>query len=52
MATYKVISNNELVGVGKGGTITDAQLEGWDIPHLLKTGILDEVPTKPSKEKE
>lgn len=55
MATYKIISDNELAGVGQGGTITDAQLEGWDVPHLVKTGILEEVssaaPT-PKKEKE
>jgi len=43
MATYKVISENELVGVGQGGTLTDVQLEGWDVPHLVKTGILEEV---------
>lgn len=55
MATYKIISDNELVGVGQGGTLTDVQLEGWDVPHLVKTGILEEVssdaPT-PKKEKE
>ena len=43
MATYKIISDNELAGVGQGGTITDSQLEGWDVPHLIKTGILEEV---------
>lgn len=43
MATYKVISENELAGVSQGGTLTDAQLEGWDVPHLVKTGILEEV---------
>lgn len=43
MATYKIISDNELAGVGKGGTITDSQLEGWDVPHLVKTGILEEI---------
>lgn len=55
MATYKVISENELVGVGQGGTITDSQLEGWDVPHLIKTGILEEVTSaapSPKKEKE
>ncbi len=55
MATYKVISENELAGVGQGGTITDSQLEGWDVPHLIKTGILEEVTSaapSPKKEKE
>ena len=53
MATYKVISNNELAGVGQGGTITDSQLEGWDVPHLVKTGILEEVTSAaPSTKKE
>jgi hypothetical protein len=54
MASYKVTSDNELAGVGQGGTITDAQLEGWDVPHLVKTGILEEIsgttPTKKEKE--
>lgn len=55
MATYKVISENELAGVGQGGTITESQLEGWDVPHLIKTGILEEVTSaapSPKKEKE
>lgn len=55
MAIYKVISDNELAGVGQGGTITDSQLEGWDVPHLIKTGILEEVTSaapSPKKEKE
>lgn len=53
MATYKVISDNELVGVGKGGTVTDEQLEGWDVPHLVRTGILEEVAsTAPTTKKE
>lgn len=55
MATYKVISENELAGVGQGGTVSDAQLEGWDVPHLVKTGIIEEVTSaapSPKKEKE
>lgn len=53
MATYKVNSENELAGVGQGGTITDTQLEGWDVPHLIKTGILEEVTSAaPSTKKE
>jgi len=52
MATYKIISDNELAGVGQGGTITDTQLEGWDVPHLIKTGVLAEVTPTPTKTKE
>ncbi len=52
MATYKIVSDNEIVGVGKGGTITDSQLEGWDVPHLVKTGVLEQVTPAPTKTKE
>ena len=49
MAAYKVLTDNELAGVGQGGTLTDAQLEGWDVPGLIKTGILEEVASAPTK---
>jgi len=57
MATYKVLTNNELAGVGQGGTLTDSQLEGWDVPGLIKTGILELVKepivsTRTKKDKE
>lgn len=53
MAIYKVVTDNELAGVGQGGTLTDSQLEGWDVPGLIKTGVLEVVtpaPTKKDKE--
>lgn len=49
MAIYKVLTDNELAGVGQGGTLTDSQLEGWDVPGLIKTGILEEVASAPTK---
>jgi len=51
MATYKVKTENELAGVGMGGTVTDSQLNGWDIAHLVKTGVLELVENAPTKEK-
>ena len=49
MATYKILTDNELAGVGQGGTVTDDQLEGWDVPGLIKTGIIEQVTSAPTK---
>jgi hypothetical protein len=40
MASYTNKSDNQFVGVGFGEIITDEQLAGWDVDHLLKIGSL------------
>lgn len=53
MATYKINTENEIAGVGQGGTISDNALVGWDIDNLIKTGVLEEVaPSSATKVKE
>jgi hypothetical protein len=51
MANYKVMINNEIAGVGLGGTVNDTDLEGWDLPHLLKIGALEESSVSPAPTK-
>lgn len=43
MAKYKVKIDNDVAGVGLGGIVSDLDLEGWDLPHLLKTGALEVI---------
>jgi hypothetical protein len=45
---YQIQTDNEILGVGKGGTLTEAQLDGWDIAQLVRTGVLKEVADKPT----
>ena len=53
MANYKVMIDNEIAGVGLGGTVSDTDLEGWDLPHLLKIGALEAIESPaPTKAKE
>lgn len=40
MASYTNKSDNTFVGVGFGEIITDEQLVGWDVNHLVKIGAL------------
>ena len=51
MTNYKVMIDNEIAGVGLGGTVTDTDLEGWDLPHLLKIGALEETSVSPTPTK-
>jgi len=51
MANYKVMIDNEIAGVGLGGTVNDIDLEGWDLPHLLKIGALEESSVSPAPTK-
>jgi hypothetical protein len=52
MNTYKVIIDNDIAGVGLGGTVTEKDLEGWDLPNLLKTGAVALIEKPATKEKE
>jgi len=52
MNTYKVMIDNEIAGIGLGGTVTDKDLEGWDLPNLLKTGAIALIEKPATKEKE
>jgi hypothetical protein len=47
MASYTNKSDNQFVGVGFGEIITDEQLDGWDVAHLVKIGSL--VPVTETK---
>jgi hypothetical protein len=51
MANYKVMIDNDVAGVGLGGVVSDADLEGWDLPHLLKIGALEEISVSPTPTK-
>jgi hypothetical protein len=52
MNIYKVMIDNEIAGIGLGGTVTDKDLEGWDLPNLLKTGAIALIEKPATKEKE
>ena len=52
MTTYKVMIDNEIAGVGLGGTVAEKDLEGWDLPNLLKTGAIALIEKPATKEKE
>ena len=53
MANFKVLTDNEILGVGQGGILTEAQLDGWAIDQLVRTGVLAEVSApNPTKSKE
>lgn len=52
MDTFKVMIDNDIAGVGLGGTVTDKDLEGWDLPNLLKTGAIALIEKPNTKEKE
>jgi hypothetical protein len=52
MNTYKVVIDNDIAGVGLGGTVTEKDLEGWDLPNLLKTGAVALIEKPATKEKE
>ena len=52
MDTFKVMINNEIAGVGLGGTVTEKDLEGCDLPNLLKTGAIALIEKPATKEKE
>jgi len=52
MNTYKVMIDNEIAGIGLGGTVTEKDLEGWDLPNLLKTGAIALIEKPATKEKE
>ena len=52
MNTYKVLIDNLVAGVGLGGTVTEKDLEGWDLPNLLKTGAVALYEKPATKEKE
>jgi hypothetical protein len=45
---YQIQTDNEILGKGKGEMLTSAQLEGWDIAQLVRTGVLKKVPDKPT----
>lgn len=45
---YEIQTDNEILGKGKGETLTVAQLDGWDIAQLVRTGVLKQVATKPT----
>ena len=47
VASYTNKSDNTFVGVGFGEIITDEQLAGWDVAHLVKIGAL--VPVTETK---
>lgn len=51
MANYKVMVDNDIARVGLGGTVSDTDLEGWDLPHLLKIGALEESSVSPAPTK-
>ena len=51
MNTYKVIIDNDIAGIGLGGTVTEKDLEGWDLPNLLKTGAVALIEKPATKEK-
>lgn len=56
MTTYKNEHEGEVAGKGIGETISEAELAGWDIEHLLKIGALsvltkNSTPTTSEKEK-
>lgn len=52
MNTYKVMIDNDVAGVGLGGTVAEKDLEGWDLPNLLKTGAIALIEKPATKEKE
>ena len=53
MTNYKVMIDNDIAGVGLGGTVSETDLEGWDLPHLLKIGALEAIESPaPTKAKE
>jgi hypothetical protein len=52
METFKVMINNDIAGVGLGGSVTAKDLEGWDLPNLLKTGAIALIEKPATKEKE
>ena len=52
MSHYKVLIDNEIAGVGLGGTVAEKDLEGWDLPNLLKTGAIALIEKPATKEKE
>jgi hypothetical protein len=52
MTNYKVLIDNEIAGVGLGGTVAEKDLEGWDLPNLLKTGAIALIEKPNTKEKE
>jgi hypothetical protein len=51
MTNYKVMIDNDIAGVGLGGTVSETDLEGWDLPHLLKIGALEEISVSPTPTK-
>lgn len=53
MTNYKVMIDNDIAGKGLGGVVSDADLAGWDLPHLLKIGALEAIESPaPTKAKE
>ena len=52
MDTFKVMIDNDIAGVGLGGSVTAKDLEGWDLPNLLKTGAIALIEKPATKEKE
>jgi hypothetical protein len=50
--TFKVMIDNDIAGVGLGGSVTEKDLEGWDLPNLLKTGAIALIEKTNTKEKE
>ena len=52
MDIFKVMIDNYIAGVGLGASVTVKDLEGWDLPNLLKTGAIALIEKPATKEKE
>lgn len=52
MSNYKVMIDNDIAGVALGGIVGEKDLEGWDLPNLLKTGAIALIEKTNTKEKE